>query len=294
MPEFPCSSPITVDLRIGGGSVELHAEPRDTAVVEVLPYDGSDGAQEAAAQTRVELSGDTLLIAAPEASGWLLRRSPRLRVTARVPAGSGGRLRVASADVSCHGEWGQVKLNSASGDVYLEHVSEDLTVNTASGDIRAMRIGGRLAVKTASGDVSVDQVGGPVDVTSASGDVHVDTAGSDVTVKTASGDTVVRAARQGTLRATTVSGDVSVGVVAGTGVWLDLTTLSGRTNTDLSMDAEGGTGTHHDLTLHVRTVSGDIEIRRVTTPTVPTPPAPPAPPAPPTPPPAPYPGVRPT
>jgi hypothetical protein len=266
MPEFPCSTPITVDVRIFGGSVELHAEPRDTALVEVSPYDTSDGAQEAAAQTRIELTGDTLLIAAPEASGWLLRRAPRLRVTARVPAGSSARVRVASADVTGHGEWDQVKINSAAGDAYFEHVAEDLTINNASGDVRAVRVGGRLTVKTASGDVSAEQAGGPVDVTSASGDVDIDTAGGDVNVKTASGDTRVRAARQGTLRATTVSGDVWVGVVAGTGVWLDLTTLSGRTSSDLNMSDEGGTGTNHNLTLHVRTVSGDIDVRRVTAP----------------------------
>lgn len=282
MPEFPCSTPITVDLRLGGGSVELHAEPRDTAVVEVAPYDGSEASQEAAAQTRVELTGDTLVIAAPEGSGWLLRRSPKLLVTARVPAGSSARLRIASADVTCHGEWTQVKLNSASGDAYIEQVAEDLTVNTASGDVRAVRIGGRLTVKTASGDVSAERVGGAVDITSASGDVQIDETGTDTNVKTASGDTRVGAARHGTVRATTVSGDVSVGVVAGTGVWLDLTTLSGRTRSDLEMGAEGGNaGASHNLTLHVRTVSGDIEIRRVTVPSEPTNPAP-------------HPGVRPT
>jgi putative adhesin len=273
MPEFPCSTPITVDLKLlTGGSVELYAEDRDTAVVEVSAYDASETSQEAASQTRVKLTGDKLVIAAPEGSGWLLRRSPRLLVTARVPAGSGGRLRVASADVSCHGEWGEIKLNSASGDAYVEHVAEDLTVNTASGDIRVARVGGSLGVKTASGDVTVERVGADVDVTGASGDVQIEEVGGDVNVKTASGDTRIGAVGDGTLRATTVSGDVSVGVLAGTGVWLDLTTLSGRTHSDLDVSGERGRNrsrTDHNLTLHVRTVSGDIDIRRVAAPSVP-------------------------
>jgi DUF4097 and DUF4098 domain-containing protein YvlB len=269
MPEFACSGPITVDLRIAGGSVELHADSHDTAVVEVAPYDSSDASREAASQTRVELSGDTLVIAGPEASGWLLRRSPRLRVTASVPAGSSGRLRVASADVSGHGEWTQVKLSTASGDAYFEQVTGDLTVNTASGDVRSSVVGGRLTVKTASGDVSAQQLGGSADVVSASGDVQVDDAGADVSVKTASGDTRIGAVRQGTVRANTVSGDVSVGVVSGTGVWLDLSTLSGKTRSDLNMSGEGGGEfvPEHRLTLQVRTVSGNIEIHRVTLPT---------------------------
>jgi hypothetical protein len=264
MPEFPCPGPITVDLRITGGTVELHAEPRDTAVVEVAPYDDSAASREAAEQTRVELTGDTLLIAGPEAPGWLLRRSPRLRVSARVPADSAGRLRVASADVTGHGRWSHVKLNTASGDAYVEQVAADLSVNTASGDVRAVQVGGRLTVNSASGDVSAERVDGSVDVKSASGDVQVEQAGADVNVKTASGDTRIGATRHGTVRATTVSGDVSVGVVSGTGVWLDLNTLSGRTSSDLEMGGEPGTPSQPDLTVQVRTVSGNIDVHRVT------------------------------
>jgi DUF4097 and DUF4098 domain-containing protein YvlB len=268
MPEFACSGPINVDVRIAAGSVELHAEPRDTATVEVAPYDNSDASREAAAQTRVELSGDTLSIIAPESSGWLLRRAGRLRVTASVPEDSTARLRVASADVSGHGQWHDVKLNTASGDGYFEQVTGDFTVNSASGDVRAVTVDGRLTVKTASGDVSAQQVNGSVDVTSASGDVQLDEVGADVNTKTASGNLRIGATRQGTLRVNAVSGDVSIGVVSGTGVWLDLNTLAGKTRSDLSMGGEGGDATpEHTLTLQVRTVSGDIEVHRVTLPT---------------------------
>jgi DUF4097 and DUF4098 domain-containing protein YvlB len=271
MPEFPCSGPITVDLRLASGTVELHAEPRDTAEVEIVPYDDDAASREAAEQTRVELTGDTLVIAAPENSGWSFRlRSPRLRVTVRVPSGSAGRLRVATADVTGHGEWSQVKLNTASGDGYLERVTGDLTVNSASGDVRAGQVDGRFTVNTASGDISAQQVGGSIDVKSASGDIQVDETAADVNVKTASGDTHIRAARTGTVRANTVTGDVSVGVVSGTGVWLDLNTLSGKTSSDLNLTG-GGTPTAdaapHTLTVQVRTVSGNIDVHRVTLPT---------------------------
>lgn len=268
MPEFPCPGPITLDVRIAAGSVDLYAEPRETAVVEVAPYDGSDNSREAAARTHVELSGDTLVIAAPEGSGWLLRRSPRLQVTARVPAGSTGRVRVASADTSCHGQWSQIKVNTASGDSYVEQLTGDLSVNTASGDVRAGAVGGRLTVKTASGDVSARQVTGPVDVKSASGDLQLDQVDTDLTVTTASGNATVGAARHGSFRANTVSGDVSVGVVSGTGVWLDLNTLSGKTRSDLSVsEGGGGAAGNPDLTLQVRSVSGSIDVHRVTLPT---------------------------
>jgi len=263
MPEFPTSGPLTVDVRLAGGSIDLSAEPRDSAQVEIAPYDDSDVAREAAARTRVELSGDTLVIAAPDGSGWLLRRSPRLRVTGRVPAGSTVRLKAATSDVTCHGEWAHAKLNTAAGDIYLERATGDLTVNTASGDIRAGVIGGRLTVKTASGDVSAQQVTGSVDVKSASGDVQIDDAGGDLTLTTASGNATVGTTRQGTARATTVAGDVSIGVAAGTGVWLDLNTLSGRADSDLTVTDGAGGDTSHDLTVQVRAVSGNIHVHRV-------------------------------
>ena len=64
------------------------------------------------------------------------------------------------------------------------------------------------------------------------------------------------------------SGDVKIGVEAGTGVWLDVNTASGSTRNELTMgaDAPGATAasTGATLELRVRTASGDIDIRRVT------------------------------
>jgi hypothetical protein len=266
MSEFSCPGPVTVDLRLGGGSCEIHAEQRDTALIEVEPYDNSDAAREAARDTRVELSGDTLVISAPEAGGWLFRRTPRLRVTAAVPTGSSGRLRVASADITCHGEWSQVKLNTASGDVYVERVTGDLSVNSASGDVRAGQVDGRLTVNTASGDVSANRVVGSVEVKGASAEVEIDDLGGDLRSSTASGDVRIGSARQGAISVNSASGDVSVGVVAGTGVWLDINTLSGRTDSDLDV-GEQTPPRGHDLSIQVRTMSGDVTIHRVIQPT---------------------------
>jgi hypothetical protein len=266
MSEFACAGPVTVDLRLGGGSCEIRAEQRDSALVEVEPYDSTDAAKEAARDTRVEMSGDTLVITAPETSGWLFRRFPRLRVTAAVPAGSNARLRVASADVTCRGEWAQVKVNTASGDVHVDKVAGDMSVNSASGDVHAGRVEGRLTVNTMSGDVTADRVAGAVEVKGASADVEIDELGGDLRSTTASGDVRIGSARKGSITATSASGDLSLGVVAGTGVWLDLNTLSGRTDTDLQM-SEHSPPDGHSLSVQVRTMSGDINIHRVNQPT---------------------------
>ncbi len=264
MPEFPCPEPVTLVTRIGGGAVDIVAEDRTTATVEVAPYDDSDAAREAAAQTRVEMRQGRLLVEAPEASGWLFRRSPRLRVDIRVPLDCQVQLKVASADVSCHGRYASASINTASGDIYLDSVTGDVTANTASGDVRAVEVGGQLQVRSASGDVAAQQVSGDVTIHSASGDVEVEEAGAGLRATTASGDVRVGSAQRGTVSVKSASGDVSVGVVAGTGVWLDLVTMSGATRSDLALGREpGATGGAPALNLQVRTVSGDIEIHRV-------------------------------
>jgi hypothetical protein len=62
-----------------------------------------------------------------------------------------------------------------------------------------------------------------------------------------------------------VSGDVDLGILAGTGVWLEVSSVSGRTTSELSMGGDAVPPTGASLKVRVRTVSGDIELRRVVT-----------------------------
>jgi DUF4097 and DUF4098 domain-containing protein YvlB len=86
---------------------------------------------------------------------------------------------------------------------------------------------------------------------------------TSVHVGSASGDVQLDAVRRGEVQLSSMSGDVRVGVAAGTSVWLDLSTASGRTRSDLTDLGPHGPGGRPDLTLHVRTASGDIDLRRV-------------------------------
>lgn len=264
MYEFDCPQPVTVAVRLGSGSVDVLAEERTTATVDVSPQDDSGPAREAAANTVVELRGDTLAVEAPNSNGgWLFRRTPRLRITIRVPLDSGLALKVASADARCRGRYSVANITTASGDVALDEATGDVTVGTASGDVSVDQAGGQVKVTGASGDVRVGRVGGDATVHSASGDLEIAQAGGSVRATTASGDIRVGAARNGTVRIDSASGDVSVGVPAGTGVWLDLNTVSGSTHSDLAMSAGVPANPTAELTLQIRTVSGDIAVHRV-------------------------------
>ncbi|AVT30688.1 hypothetical protein C6361_15755 [Plantactinospora sp. BC1] len=263
MPEFPRTAPVTVVVDLPAGAFEMVAEERESAVVEVHPYDGSAESREQAARTQVGLDGDVLSVVVPDRAGGLFRlRAGSVRALVRVPLDSSGRIKVASADVRCRGRYADLSVGSASGDVEIEHVTGDADVDTASGDIEVSRVDGRLEVKGASGALVARQVGGALRARLASGDVDVAEAGDAVEIKTASGAVRVGATRQGRIRIGTASGDVGVGVRSGTGVWLDLSTVSGTTRNRLdpgtAPTSAGGPG----LSLEVRTVSGDIEVRR--------------------------------
>jgi hypothetical protein len=262
MYEFDCPTPIALSLRIAGGEADIIAEDRPTAVVEVDPADGSDASRDAAGRTRVEMQDGTLVIDAPEWTGWQFRRGPRVRVTVRLPHDGDLQVKVAAADVRAAGRYASATLNSGSGDLSVQHVSGAASVNTASGDARVERVDGELRVNTASGDLSVGQVGGEFRAHSASGDIEVGRATGSVRVTTASGDVLAGTVSTGTVQINAVSGDVSVGVAPGIGVWLDLSSVSGDTRSDLAMpdgDADPAAAT---LTLQVRTVSGDIDVHR--------------------------------
>jgi hypothetical protein len=264
MYEFDCPAPVRVLARLGAGSLEITAEPRETATVDVTPYDDTDAGREAVARTRVHLRDGQLTVTAPE--GWLFRLSPRLRVALRVPLDCDLHVKVGSADTCCHGRYASAVINTASGDVYVEQVTGDVSANTASGDLRFVEVGGHLRANMASGDIVAQAVGGEITVHSASGEVAVEEIAAGARVTTASGDVRIGSARRGVVRINCASGDVSVGVAQGTGVWLDLVTMSGRTRSDLSVGpAAPGTG-RQDLSIHVRTASGDIDVHRVAQP----------------------------
>lgn len=252
----------TVDVQLEAGTVKVIAEERDTPAANVEPADDRDSSREAAANTRVELRGDTFYVHAPK-SRWLPGRSARLNIEIRTPLGSAVTAVTAAADVDCRGELSDLDIKTASGDVAIERATGGVSVKTASGGVEAKQVDGDLRVESASGDVAAGSVGKAAKVSTASGDVAIGQTGSAARVSTASGAVSVGAPRRGEVEAKTASGDVTLRVPTGTGVWLDLNTMSGAARSDLGAGAEAGSA---DLTVRVRTMSGDIEIWRTAQP----------------------------
>jgi DUF4097 and DUF4098 domain-containing protein YvlB len=275
MQEFDRTTPVTVALRAHRGTVDITAADDATVQVDVVPLDGSEAAADAARNTRVSLDGDTLTVQTPETSGWRWHRAARLGITIRVPTGSSLAAKTGSADLRAAGRYATVQVSTASGDVWLEEATGSAHIEAASGDLSAGRIGGALRIGSSSGDVEVGDVTSDVTAKSASGDITIRSVGGSATADTASGDLQIGLVRRGQCRLSSASGDIEVGVAAGTGVWLDVSTASGDTVNELRMSGTPGlgtptTGTSDEaqsgaaLELRVRTASGDIHIRRVT------------------------------
>jgi hypothetical protein len=263
--DFPCSDPI--DIAIDGwasGSIVLAGEPTDTVVVEVVPSHRSRAA-DLVDQVEVEFEDGQLAIRGPRAiPSW---RRTGLDLTIKAPAGSSCAAKTASADLSCVGRLSGLSISTASGDLSASTVTGDVAAKSASGDLLLDQVGGDLTVQTASGDVRANQVDGTVRINSASGDVTIGYCADSVTTKTASGDVQLGGVVSGAIELNSASGDVQVAVVPGTGVYLDLSSLSGSVRSDLdevdSADAAAPGGPAVEI--RARTLSGNIHVTRANT-----------------------------
>ncbi|MFI1988701.1 DUF4097 family beta strand repeat-containing protein [Actinoplanes sp. NPDC020271] len=263
MYQFDRTEPVTLSLRASAGTVEIHAGPHESVQVEVVPLGDDPAAAQAAENTRVALDGDTLIVAAPASDRRFWRRTPALRITVRLPEGSSVAGDSASAEVRTSGLFRHVHLTLASASARISDLLGDLRLSSASGDLSAGRVGGSAQLKSASGRVDVADVTGDVMVGTASGDVVIASGAGSLDASTASGRITVGSLVTGRARVRTASGDVAVGVAPGTGVWLDLNTVSGRTVTDLASHSDTAPPSA-GLEVRVRTVSGNIHVHRAT------------------------------
>jgi len=261
--DFPCPEPATISVSSwASGSVAVSGEETDTISVEIVSSRGSDSIDDLLSEIRVEFDHGRLSVSGPRMTSF--RRRKGLDLTIKAPAGSGLEVRTASADISCVGRLGRLNLHTASGDVTIASALGPVEVETASGDVFVGDAAIDVMAKTASGDVRVARAGGEVRISAASGDVAVADPGGPVAIRTASGDIQVRDFATGLAELNAVSGDVSVTVVQGLGVFMELSSLSGsvRSDLDASTDGTDEAGEPPEIAINCRTISGDIRISK--------------------------------
>jgi DUF4097 and DUF4098 domain-containing protein YvlB len=267
---FDVSGPVELDVRLASGEIEVDASLDGRVEIELVAHD--EESQRLVDDARIELlerhGRPGVLVDVPQKRGFSFGFSFGRGISCRIrcPQESSLQTRTKSADLYVRGTLAGVNASTASGEVELEDVTGGVTVKSASGDLKARSIGS-LNVQTASGDVQVEAVSGPVSVNTASGDVEIQSADESVNVNTVSGDQDLGAVLVGTVSAQSVSGDVSIAVRRGSKAFLDCSTVSGDTSSELDLQSDAPAGDGPLVEVRARTVSGDIQIRRAPAPT---------------------------
>lgn len=271
---FDTPGPIDLYVENGRGSVDVTA----TATTETTVRITGERAEEFDVRDLDDGVGTRrIAILAPKRGGGFLGREPRAEIVVEVPVASGLQAKVGSSDVATHGRLADTRIDSGSGDVSLDVIEGDALVQTGSGDLLAEHLLGEsrlksgsgdvvvrraesaLVVTTGSGDVRVEHAGDEIALKTGSGDAHVLSMGGEAVVTTGSGDLVVAEVASGRVTAKTASGDVRIGVVAGTPVWTDVRTASGRLTSTLPSTGEPAPGQPY-LEVRATTASGDVTL----------------------------------
>lgn len=221
----------------------------------------------------------SIKVEGPEKSGWFswgsdTRMGPTV-LDVRVPHGVALDVDVVSAPLSVSGlAGGKVGVNTVSGRVRLDARSPLVSVDSVSGDVELDAPVQRADVETVSGNVVIPSVSESADVQTVSGGIRVN--GGPLRkgeASTVSGDIElgVRLAADATLHVETMSGDVRLDLPADLSAQLSAETFSGNLQSDFGSTErpEHGPGTHLDTRVGtgagrvtVETFSGDIHIRK--------------------------------
>ena len=245
---FQTPGPIELVVRIPTGDIDIETIEGDESLVSL------DGDDKLVDLTEVRQEGRRIVVElkGKKAFGITISigdfsfGSARMRMRAQVPHGSSTVLSTASADMKIRGRLSSLEAKSASGDLVVNgEIERDATVKTVSGDVRLDRVGGELTVQTVSGDVSAHTVGGSIES------------------KTVSGDLRVESLREGSATAQSVSGDIEIGVAAGTNLDVDAGSVSGELASEVPLGSDpGAAGDGPVLVLRGKTVSGDFRVFR--------------------------------
>jgi DUF4097 and DUF4098 domain-containing protein YvlB len=265
--EFGATGPQKVHVELQSGDVDVETTEDQVLTVDI---DG-DGAEE----VRVERTEAGVEVVGPRRTGFL-SSSPDFRVRLRVPVDSDLTTRLGSAGVTTRGRLGAVRLASGSGDVEVDEVrsasvktgsgdisvgtvSDDADLKAGSGDVRVRAVGHAARIVTGSGSIEIREGRGALSLKSGSGDLVVASVSGDTSLFTASGDLTVGRVDRGKLQLRNVSGDIRLGVPAGTPVWTDVSTTTGRVHSSLPPVGPPSDGQEH-VEVRASSVSGDIHL----------------------------------
>jgi DUF4097 and DUF4098 domain-containing protein YvlB len=263
---FDTPGPVTVDLQIASGDIEVIVEDGPTTTVEITGYEKDEVPQVAC--DPMPGGGYRVSIEHKPKKFWGFRITfgGGLEIHLTVPPGTTIDGSSGAGELEANGTLAALSFRSGSGDLTFHDVTGDVQLSSASGDVEGRSVGGHLAFKGASGDIEVGAVAGGATVRSASGDIGIGRLDGTALITVGSGDVELRQVGPGSVNARAISGDVHVGVREGLGVWLDVSSTSGDVRSTLDAGRRNDADDDRpQLELTLNTVSGDIDVTRVPT-----------------------------
>lgn len=275
------ATPAAVKLRVDipWGSIKVKAEATATTRIELVATRGGAKARQMIAEAEIAQKGDEISVIVERRNlGWFLFGGG-IEANIVVPVDSIAQLSTGSGRIETDGPFGDVNVWNGSGSIHLEDCGE-VRARTGSGNISVVSSSGSVDAKTGSGTIEVGKVhanariatgsgnaelgdaSGDAKLSTASGSIKVGRAGDMTEAFTGSGSIRIERADHGRVRAKTGSGGVSVGVVDGAAAYLDISTMSGRVNSDLREGAAPLEG-EKQVELIITTMSGNVNLTRV-------------------------------
>jgi Putative adhesin len=280
---FETPGDVRLNVRLGSGEIRLETSDVSQTTVRLEPLRDNEATQLAIEEARIELrqrgQGHEVLVDVRGRKGFAFGRGVDVLVEIQSPDGTDVVAKTGSADVEGRGNFGDVEVESGSGDVQFSEVGDadisaasgdiqigsiggDANINSASGDIQLASIGHDGKVNSASGDVQIREARGSLSVNSASGDVLIREVGSSVSVNTASGDQTIGAVTEGSVGLKSASGDLKIGIREGSTLWVDARSRSGEVSSELPVTDLPPEGDAPHVELRANTMSGDINLVR--------------------------------
>lgn len=178
---------------------------------------------------------------------------------------------------------GAVRAETGGGDILLRGAGSDIIAQTAGGQIQIGESGGSVQCQTAGGSIRLGGARGPIRVHTAGGSIHLYSVKNAVQAATVAGKILAQiAASPDSFRASlleTSFGDVEVYLPPDLPLTIDATIQMAegyRILTDFPLEIEGGEPSFRPVTLRgrgalngggevlqIRTVGGNIEIRKL-------------------------------
>ncbi|MFE3036410.1 DUF4097 family beta strand repeat-containing protein [Streptomyces canus] len=180
MQKFHTPAPLTTEIHLPAGRVQVIAADRADTTVEIRPADPARSRDTKAAEQIEVTHGDdgVLRIAAPAAKNQYFGASGAVEITVQLPTGSHVEATAAAAQFRTVGRLGHLALDGAHGPVKIDEAAS-IRLTAADSDITVGRLTGPAEISTQQGDITIaEALTGTVALSTQKGDITLATAAS--------------------------------------------------------------------------------------------------------------------